>query len=94
MSELTVPTESDVPETLRAGRAAFVRHAWRDAFEQLTQADALTTLDGADLESLAIAAFVAGRADLRGEFTERAFATYQRAGDVIRAAYVWYTPPG
>ncbi len=88
MSELTVPTESDVPETLRAGRAAFVRHAWRDAFEQLTQADALTTLDGADLESLAIAAFFAGRADLRGEITERAFATYQRAGDVIRAAYV------
>jgi class 3 adenylate cyclase len=88
MSELTVPTESDVPETLRAGRAAFARHAWRDAFEQLTQADAVTTLDGADLESLAIAAFFAGRADLRGEIAERSFATYQRAGDVIRAAYV------
>ena len=65
MSELAAPTQSEVPEALRAGRAAFVRHAWREAFEQLSQADAITTLDGADLESLAIAAFFAGHADLR-----------------------------
>jgi class 3 adenylate cyclase len=88
MSEPTVPTESDVPETLRAGRAAFVRHAWREAFEQLTRADAATTLDGADLESLAIAAFFAGHADLREKIAERSFEGYQRAGEVIRAAYV------
>ena len=35
MSELTAPTQSEVPEALRAGRAAFARHAWREAFEQL-----------------------------------------------------------
>jgi tetratricopeptide (TPR) repeat protein len=88
MSELVAPTQSEIPKTLRTGREAFARHAWREAFEQLTRADAVTALDGADLESLAIAAFFAGRADLRGEITERAFATYQRAGEVIRAAYV------
>jgi class 3 adenylate cyclase len=87
MSKLAAPTESEVPEALRAGRAAFARHAWRDAFEQLAQADATTTLDGADLESLAIAAFFAGHADLRVGIAERAFAAYQRDGDVIRAAY-------
>ena len=45
MSKAPAPTESDVPETLRAGREAFARHAWQKAFEQLTQADAETTLD-------------------------------------------------
>jgi class 3 adenylate cyclase len=88
MSELAAPTQSEVPEALRAGREAFARHAWSEAFEQLTQADAVTTLDGADLESLGIAAFFAGRADLRVPIAERAFLTYQSAGDVIRAAYV------
>ena len=44
MSELTAPTQSEVPEALRVGRAAFARHAWREAFEQLSQADAATTL--------------------------------------------------
>jgi class 3 adenylate cyclase len=88
MSELAAPTQSEVPEALRAGREAFARHAWSEAFEQLTQADAVTTLDGADLESLGIAAFFAGRADLRVPIAERTFLTYQSAGDVIRAAYV------
>ena len=88
MSELAAPTESGAPEALRAGREAFGRHAWREAFEQFRQADAVTTLDGADLESLAMAAFFAGHADLRVVFGERAFLAYQRAGDAIRAAYV------
>jgi class 3 adenylate cyclase len=88
MSMAPAPTENDVPETLRAGREAFARHAWQQAFEQLTQADAAATLDGADLESLAIAAFFAGRADLRVGIAERSFAAYSRAGDIIRAAYV------
>jgi hypothetical protein len=30
MSELVAPTQSEVPEALRAGRAAFARHAWRE----------------------------------------------------------------
>ena len=88
MSMAPAPTENDVPETLRAGREAFARHAWRDAFDQLAQADGVMTLDGADLESLAIAAFFSGHADVRIAIAERSFAAYQRAGDVIRAAYV------
>jgi hypothetical protein len=71
MSELVAPTQSEVPEALRAGRAAFARHAWREAFEQLTQADGATRLDGADLELLAVAAFFAGHADLRVGIAER-----------------------
>jgi len=88
MSMAPAPTENDVPETLRAGREAFARHAWREAFDQLAQADGVMTLDGADLESLAIAAFFSGHADVRIAIAERSFAAYQRAGDVIRAAYV------
>ena len=88
MSEPAAPTESGAPGALRAGREAFGRHAWRDAFEQFRQADAVITLDGADLESLATAAFFAGHADLRVVFAERAFLAYQRGGDAIRAAYV------
>jgi class 3 adenylate cyclase len=88
MSELTAPTQSEVPEALRVGRAAFARHAWREAFEQLSQADATTTLEGPDLESLAVAAFFAGHADLRVEIAQRSFVAYQSAGDVIRAAFV------
>jgi hypothetical protein len=30
MSELVAPTQSEVPEVLRAGRASFARHAWRE----------------------------------------------------------------
>jgi class 3 adenylate cyclase len=88
MSELTAPTQSEVPEALRVGRAAFARHAWREAFEQLSQADAATTLQGPDLESLAVAAFFAGHADLRVEIAQRSFVAYQSAGDAIRAAFV------
>jgi class 3 adenylate cyclase len=88
MSELTAPTQSEVPEALRVGRAAFARHAWREAFEQLSQADATTTLEGPDLESLAVAAFFAGHADLRVEIAQRSFVAYQSAGDGIRAAFV------
>ena len=88
MSELTAPTQSEVPEALRVGRAAFARHAWREAFEELSQADETTTLEGPDLESLAVAAFFAGHADLRVEIAQRSFVAYQSAGEVIRAAFV------
>ncbi len=88
MSELAAPTERGTPEALRAGREAFGRHAWREALDHFRQADAVTTLDGADLESLAIAAFFSGHADLRVVYAERAFLAHQHAGDAIRAAYV------
>jgi class 3 adenylate cyclase len=80
--------EAEVPDALRACREAFARHAWQDAFQLLSDADAATGLDGPDLESLAVATFFAGHADLRPGILERAFAAYQRAGDTIRAAFI------
>jgi class 3 adenylate cyclase len=80
--------EAEVPDVLRASREAFARHAWQEAFELLSEADAAAILDGPDLESFAITAFFAGHADLRPGILERAFAAYQRAGDTIRAAYI------
>jgi class 3 adenylate cyclase len=82
------PAVAELPEVLRTAREAFSRHAWQEAYEQLSAADATIILEGPDLESLATAAFFAGHADLRTPILERAFAAYQRAGDAIRAAYI------
>jgi class 3 adenylate cyclase len=88
MIEPASAAEAEAPDVLRASREAFARHAWQEAFQLLSIADTETVLDGPDLESLAIASFFAGHAHLRPGILERAFATYQRAGDKIRAAYV------
>ena len=83
-----MPVDYAIADPVGAGRAAFARHAWQEAFELLTRADAAGSLEGPDLESLATAAFFAGRANLRQPTLERAFAAYQRAGEVVRAAFV------
>jgi class 3 adenylate cyclase len=88
VSEPTVPTEEAPSELVRAGRDAFGRHAWQEAFDLLTRADRENGLSGADLEVLADTAFFAGRSDVRIEVKERAFKTYQAEGDPIRAAYI------
>ncbi|HJY44564.1 MAG TPA: adenylate/guanylate cyclase domain-containing protein [Propionibacteriaceae bacterium] len=88
MSDAVMPVDHAIADPLGAGRAAFARHAWQGAFELLTRADAAGSLEGSDLESLATAAFFAGRADLRRPALERAFAAYQRAGEAVRAAFV------
>ena len=73
------------------------RHAWLEAFEQLSQADRDGGLSaGADLEALALASFFGAHAD--GELTakERAFKAYEAEGNELRAAYLaidiarWY----
>jgi class 3 adenylate cyclase len=88
MSDAVMPVDYAIADPLGAGREAFVRHAWQEAFELLTRADAAEGLAGPDLESLATAAFFAGRADLRMPTLERAFAAYQQQGEVIRAAFI------
>ena len=52
---------------LAAGRLAYERHAWGEAFESLSAADAAGDLDAEDLERLAIAAYLhrASRASRR-----------------------------
>jgi class 3 adenylate cyclase len=80
-----------IPQTvdpLEAGRDALDRHAWQEAFDQLSQADLAGRLSGADLEALALAAFFIARADDELALKERAFKAYESAGDTTRAGYL------
>jgi class 3 adenylate cyclase len=87
VSESPIPVDEASPDLLRAGREALVRHAWTDAFELLSQADAGRPLSGADLELLAEAAFFAAQGDARIEIKERAFKAYLDEGNPVRAAF-------
>lgn len=75
-------------DLVKIGHDAVARHAWQEAFDALSRADAEGSLSGADLEALAEAAFFVARADLRPEIKERAFRAHQVAGDDVRAAFV------
>jgi class 3 adenylate cyclase len=96
MTDVKPPTFTPHADPLRAGRDALARHAWLEAFEQLSQADRDGDLSGADLEALALASFFGAHAD--GELTakERAFKAYEAEGNELRAAYLaidiarWY----
>jgi hypothetical protein len=72
MSEARPPTPTTGADPLEAGRDALARHAWPEAFEQLSLADGDGRLSGADLEALALAAFFAARADVELDVKERA----------------------
>lgn len=87
MSENPIPI-GESPELVRAGHDALARRAWADAFDLLTQADREHALSGRDLESLAEAAFFAGRGDARIEIKERAYQAHLAEGDRLRAAYL------
>jgi class 3 adenylate cyclase len=82
------PTGPVVPERLVAAREALERHAWQEAFDGFTAADAELPLSGPDLEALAEAAFFTADVDVRERAYERAFKAYLAAGDQIRAAAV------
>ncbi len=86
MSEALPSTSATDP--VQAGRDAMVRHAWQEAFEQLSLADGEGQLTGDDLEALAGAAFFSAQADLAVGIKERAFQARQADGDVVRAAYL------
>ncbi|HEU4511864.1 MAG TPA: response regulator transcription factor [Nocardioidaceae bacterium] len=71
---------------LDRGRAAFARMAWREAFEQLSAADDEASLEPADLERLATAAYlVAEEADAAAVWT-RAFHEFLDRDQPERAA--------
>jgi hypothetical protein len=58
MTDVKPPTFTPHTDPLRAGREALARHAWLEAFEQLSQADRDGDLSaGADLEAVALASF-------------------------------------
>ena len=54
------PTTSTDP-ALAAGRLAYERHAWGEAYESLTAADAAGDLGAEDLERLGVSAYLTGR---------------------------------
>ena len=79
---------SDHPITL--ARDALERHAWKDAYEALIEADRTDPLPGSALEMLAWATYWTGRPDATIEALERAYAAYLDEGDRAQAAMMAY----
>jgi DNA-binding CsgD family transcriptional regulator/tetratricopeptide (TPR) repeat protein len=73
-------------DALDRGRAAFARRAWADAYTELSAADHAASLEAADLERLAMAAFLVGRDNDGDDAGARAFHECLRMGDTPRAA--------
>jgi ATP/maltotriose-dependent transcriptional regulator MalT len=72
-------------DPVAAGRDAFDRWAWREAYERLAAADQLGTLGAADLDRLGMAAYLIGGMDDTAAAWERAHREYVAAGEVARA---------
>jgi DNA-binding CsgD family transcriptional regulator/predicted negative regulator of RcsB-dependent stress response len=72
-------------EAIEQARAAFERYAWPDAYEHFTAADRAAPLAPADLERLAVAAFLLGADEASSEAWERAHHGFLDDGDVPRA---------
>ncbi|HEX5937269.1 MAG TPA: LuxR family transcriptional regulator, partial [Actinomycetota bacterium] len=78
-------------DLLEAGRAAYARNAWSEAYRLLRDADAAGDLTARDLEALAKSAWWIGHADESIANRERAYAMYVEAGDRARAALMALT---
>jgi class 3 adenylate cyclase/DNA-binding NarL/FixJ family response regulator len=70
------------------GRGAVRRHAWQEAFDLLSRADAAPSLNGEDLEALGDAADSVGRDEDGRAARERAYTMHLEAGERRRAARV------
>jgi class 3 adenylate cyclase len=77
-----------VDKTLKAGLEAARRHAWQEAFDLLSQADATAALPPENLETLAYAAWWTGRLEACISARERAFAARLAADHPRQAAVV------
>jgi class 3 adenylate cyclase len=86
VEEQVKATEQEPSSSAAAATAALARHAWREAFEILTEADAAGPLSPAELELLAQAAWWTGRLPLAIEARERAFGAAMRSGEPAGAA--------
>jgi hypothetical protein len=60
------------PDPLELGRDAYDRQAWHEAWRQLSRADRAAPLGVADLERLALAAYLVGHDDEYQQALERA----------------------
>ena len=77
-------------DDLELGRERHTEHAWREAHDLLERADHELELDAADLERLAIAAYMLGDETRYLELLERAHDVSLRAGDpadALRCAF-------
>jgi class 3 adenylate cyclase len=77
-----------VQDPVEAGREAFQRRAWGEAYEHFTAADSDGGLAAEDLELLATASVLSGNAERHVSLLERAYAAHQRAGNRLRAGHV------
>ena len=73
------------PDQLERGREASARHAWGEAYSQLSTADGTAPLGSADLESLAMAAYLTGRDAESVEILSRAHQEALAADDTEHA---------
>ena len=73
-------------DPLVRGREAYGRLAWRDAYEQLADADRRDPLDSGDLERLAQAAYLVGALDAAMGAWERSHHAHLDRGDAAAAA--------
>lgn len=71
---------------LPSAREAYERRAWYDAYQLFVCADEVMPLEAADLERLAITAYLVGRDPEFQQFTERLHRRYVEADDPERAA--------
>ena len=77
---------------LGSGRKAYAAHAWRDAYAELTAADAAGQLDAEDLERVALAAYLIGEDADALEFWARAHHAHLDNRDVERAVRAVFWP--
>ena len=77
-----------VDDTLSAGRAAFERKEWTEAYELLKQADAQNEFDADDLELFALAALWAGAFQDVVLVLERTYAALLQEGEKAKAAHI------
>ena len=80
MTDTAEPTIGD------RARDALGRHAWGEAYELLSEADAAGSLAPDDLDLLADASWWMGKLESAIEARERAYAGYVRAGNPVMAA--------
>jgi hypothetical protein len=73
-------------QLLARGRDSFARLSWAHAYSTLAAADETSPLEAEDLQSLAVAAQLAGKETASGEFLARAHQKFPGKGETLRAA--------
>jgi len=83
-----MPIKKSTDPALAAGRLAYERHAWGEAYERLSAADAAGDLAAEDLERLGISSYLIGRPEETVAVGARAHLEAVRGGNVELAVRV------